>query len=83
MSVPVGAFAQFEGSTLQLLAIVASPDGRHVVERHLSGPVTTVAAATALGESLGRDMLTDGADRILAAIRVPSLTRAALEESAS
>jgi len=81
--IPVGAFAQFEGSTLQLLAIVASPDGRHVVERHLSGLVTTVAAATALGESLGRDMLTDGADRILAAIRVPSLTRAALEESAS
>ena len=81
--VPVGAFAQFEGSTLQLRAIVASPDGRHVVERHLSGPVTTVAAAAALGESLGHDMLTGGADRILAAIRVPSLSRAALEESAS
>ena len=81
--VPVGAFAQFEGSTLQLRAIVASPDGRHVVGRHVSGPVTAVAAAAALGESLGRDLLAGGADRILAAIRVQPLSRAALEESAS
>lgn len=81
--VPVGAFAQFEGSTLQLRAIVASPDGRHVVGRHVSGPVTAVAAAAALGESLGRDLLAGGAERILAAIRVPPLSRAALEESAS
>ena len=81
--VPVGAFAQFEGSTLQLRAIVASPDGRHVVGRHVSGPVTAVAAAAALGESLGRDLLAGGAERILAAIRVQPLSRAALEESAS
>jgi hydroxymethylbilane synthase len=81
--VPVGAFGQFDGSMLMLRAIVASPDGRDAVRRRTSATVTTLEQATALGQSLGRDMLGAGASRILETIRVEPLSRAALEESAS
>jgi hydroxymethylbilane synthase len=81
--VPVGALGQFDGSTLTLRAVVASPDGRAVVKRRASGPVTSLQQALVLGESLGRDLLDAGARAILHAIRVEPLSRAALEESAS
>jgi hydroxymethylbilane synthase len=81
--VPVGAFGQFDGSTLLLRAIVASPDGQEVVKRRAAASVTSLQQAIALGESLGRDLLDAGASGILEAIRVEPLSRAALEESAS
>jgi hydroxymethylbilane synthase len=81
--VPVGAFGQFDGSTLWLRAIVASPDGRDVVKRRASAIVTSLQPATRLGESLGRELLDAGASGILTAIRVEPLSRATLEESAS
>jgi hydroxymethylbilane synthase len=81
--VPVGALGQFDGSTLLLRAVVASPDGREVVKRRATGRVASIQQALDLGEALGRDLLDAGARRILAAIRVAPLSRAALEESAS
>jgi hydroxymethylbilane synthase len=81
--VPVGAFGQFDGSRVMLRAIVASPDGRAVVRRRATAPVTSLQQAVALGELLGRDLLDAGASVILDAIRVEPLSRAALEESAS
>jgi hydroxymethylbilane synthase len=80
--VPVGALGQFDGSTLTLRAVVASPDGRAVVKRRASAPVTSLQQALVLGESLGRDLLDAGARAILNAIRVEPLSRAALEDTA-
>jgi hydroxymethylbilane synthase len=81
--VPVGAYGQFDGSTLWLCAIVASPDGRDVVKRRAATAVTSLEQARVVGEALGRDLLEGGAKGILAAIRVAPLSRAALEEGAS
>jgi hydroxymethylbilane synthase len=81
--VPIGALGQFDGSTLLLRAVVASPDGREVVKRRATGRVVSLQHALDLGEALGRDLLDAGARGILSAIRLEPLSRAALEESAS
>jgi len=81
--VPVGALAEFEGTLLRLRAIVASPDGGHVVKRWATAPVRSLEQALDLGEALGRDLLDAGARDILNAIRLEPLSRAALEENAS
>ncbi len=60
--VPIGAHAQVAGTALHLRAVVASPDGVRVVSGELSG-----AEAEAVGEALGRRLLTQGAREILAA----------------
>jgi hydroxymethylbilane synthase len=81
--VPVGALAEFEGPTVRLRAVVASPDGHAVVKRRATASVASLRDALDLGEALGRDLLDAGARGILSAIRVEPLSRAALEESAS
>ena len=63
--VPIGALGQFDGSTLLLRAVVASPDGREVVKRRASGRVASLQHALDLGEALGRDLLDAGARGIL------------------
>lgn len=81
--VPVGALGEFDESVLTFRALVASPDGRAVIKRRASAVVTSVQEASELGEALARELLEAGAQRILNAIRIEPLSRAALEESAS
>jgi hydroxymethylbilane synthase len=58
--VPIGGYAFFEKGIVQMRAIVASPDGAHVVRAELTGvdPVRT-------GTTLGRNLLEQGAGDIL------------------
>lgn len=58
--VPIGAYARLEDSAIHLRAIVASPDGSHVVRDSVTGeePVT-------LGHALGERLLKAGAREIL------------------
>jgi hydroxymethylbilane synthase len=59
--VPVGAYAQLEGSSIHLRAIVASLDGQRVIRDSLCGE-----EPIALGHELGRRLLAAGARNILA-----------------
>lgn len=61
--VPIGGYAFLEKGVIQMRAVVASPDGTHVVRAELSGvdPLRT-------GASLGRNLLEQGAEEILRAI---------------
>jgi hydroxymethylbilane synthase len=59
--VPIGAYAQLEGSLLHLRAIVASPDGSRIVRDRATG-----TDAVTLGRELGERLLAAGAREILA-----------------
>lgn len=63
--VPIAGFAELDGDELQLRALVASIDGRQVLRAHGRAPRNN-------GESLGRmvaeDLLSQGAERILAEV---------------
>jgi hydroxymethylbilane synthase len=61
--VPIGAHATVERSSIDLRAIVASPDGSRVIRGSLSG-----SDATSLGRLLGEQLLKDGAREILSAV---------------
>ena len=63
--VPVGAHAVVDGDHLHLRAVVSAPDGKTVVRREAVG---SAANATAMGESLGRELLDAGARDILAVV---------------
>src|ERR1700677_1377355 len=58
--VPIGAYATVHGSQLHLRAIVASPDGLHLVRAEATG-----TDPQRVGEDLGREMLERGAREIL------------------
>ena len=58
--VPIGAHARFDGDLLDLLALVASPDGTRVMRDRASG-----RDAVRLGRELGERMLAAGARDIL------------------
>jgi hydroxymethylbilane synthase len=58
--VPIGAYAQLEGSSIHLRAIVASPDGQRVIRDSMCGE-----EPIALGHELGRRLLAAGARNIL------------------
>ncbi len=60
--VPLAAFAQLEGGTLRVDALVAEPDGSRIIRSHASGPMS---AAVQLGEQAARDLLEKGARDIL------------------
>ncbi|WP_224005724.1 hydroxymethylbilane synthase [Cupriavidus pinatubonensis] len=66
--VPLAAHARWIGDQLRLDAFVAMPDGSRQTRATAAGPVTDAAAAEALGESAARDLLTQGAAEILAAL---------------
>jgi hydroxymethylbilane synthase len=66
--VPVGALATLDGDALHLRAVICSLDGARSVGGRRSG---TVAEATAVGRGLAEELLADGGDAILAAIRRP------------
>jgi len=60
--VPIGAYARINGSTLHLMAVVASPDGTHVIRKSASGPIPEAAET---GARLGAALLASGAREIL------------------
>jgi hydroxymethylbilane synthase len=64
--VPVGARAKFTKDGLQMVGVVASPDGRFRCRGEIAGPA---ADAMKLGQELAERLLRDGADKILASAR--------------
>ncbi len=63
--VPIGALARIDGDTIYLEACVCSLDGKTTLRTKLSGAVDT---AQALGEQAAQDLLSQGADAIVAEI---------------
>jgi hydroxymethylbilane synthase len=60
--VPLAAYAQVSGDTLQLRALVAEPDGSRIIHAQVSGPVE---AALQLGEQAAQTLLDQGAKAVL------------------
>ncbi|MDS1141822.1 hydroxymethylbilane synthase [Pusillimonas sp. SM2304] len=60
--VPLAAFAQRDGHTLNVSGLVAEPDGSRIIRAQASGPV---AQAEQLGERIARELLEQGARAIL------------------
>ena len=60
---PLAAYASVTGSQLRLIGLVGAPDGQRVVRDTVQ---TTLGEAEAAGEELGRSLLAQGADEILA-----------------
>lgn len=63
--VPLGAFAQQHGDTLQMTGFVASIDGKDLLRESVQGPANQPEA---LGQALAAKLVARGADRILAAL---------------
>lgn len=63
--VPIGAYATLHESTVQIRAIVVSPDGAQVIRKESSGPA---ADAATLGRALGDELLAEGGAKILEAV---------------
>lgn len=61
--VPIGSYALLEGDQIWLRALVGEPDGSHIVRGEIRGPRTD---AEALGVQLAQQLLSQGADDILA-----------------
>jgi hydroxymethylbilane synthase len=64
-TVPLGAYAEANGSELRLRALVASPDGKRVARVDLRGPA---ADAERLGERAADELRHQGAAEILASL---------------
>ncbi len=60
---PVATFGEIDGSTLNLTAMVASPDGRKIIREQVSGPADDPET---LGISLASKLLDLGAGKLLA-----------------
>lgn len=67
--VPLGAFGEVSNNTIQLRGFVASPDGKQMVSAELSGAPET---GEVMGKQLAEDLKAQGADKILAALPIPS-----------
>ena len=65
---PVGAHAFFEGSTLHMRAVVASPDGTKVIEVSDQAASNQASTPEELGRRVSNALLEQGADRILDAL---------------
>jgi hydroxymethylbilane synthase len=67
-SVPLAAHATLTGQLLRVQALVASPDGQQVLRAQGQCDVSldAIAQSEALGEQVARDLLVQGADRLLA-----------------
>ncbi len=63
---PLGAIALLEGSTLRVVGVVASPDGRRVVRRQSREPATDPVGA---GRRLADELVRAGAGEILEGVR--------------
>jgi len=64
---PLAAHATVHDNTVEMRALIASPDGRQVVRGECRGPV---AAADALGSELAAELLGKGGAQILRALGV-------------
>lgn len=64
--IPIGALATIEGDQLRLAGLVAAIDGDPLLRGEAAGPVDQ---AEAIGRDLARQLIDQGADEILAAIR--------------
>ncbi|MGE8655566.1 MAG: hydroxymethylbilane synthase [Achromobacter sp.] len=60
--VPLAAYAEIDGASLSLRALVASPDGTRMLRATRSGPV---AQAQAIGEAVAAELFEAGAQAIL------------------
>jgi hydroxymethylbilane synthase len=60
--VPIAAFGQIVGSTLQIDGMVATTNGKRFIHHHLEG---TIEEAESLGIELANVLLNKGADEIL------------------
>lgn len=67
--VPLAAYAELEGDTLTLRALVASPDGTQMIRCRHTGPIED---AQQVGEAAAQELLSNGAAAILAALQDPS-----------
>ncbi|HZH57726.1 MAG TPA: hydroxymethylbilane synthase [Burkholderiaceae bacterium] len=67
--VPLAAYAQVEGDSLRVDALVAEPDGSRIIRSHRTG---SVAQARELGEDAARELLANGARDILARLLPPT-----------
>jgi hydroxymethylbilane synthase len=63
---PVGAYAEWLGETLWLRGLVASADGRTLMRCEREAVVTEVDEARLLGETLGGELMSRGAKRLVA-----------------
>jgi len=63
--VPIGAFAVHQGDQLWLRGLVGQLDGKQILQAEVRGPAV---AGEALGVQLAEQLLSLGADRILAAV---------------
>ena len=64
---PLAGYGSWRGEELWLRGLIASRDGREVLRGERCAAARTPAAAEALGEALGAELLSRGAARILAA----------------
>jgi hydroxymethylbilane synthase len=64
--IPIGALATVDGDTLHLRGLVAALDGTTVVRGERSGDVS---AAVEIGQQLAAELMADGADEVLRAVR--------------
>lgn len=64
--VPIGALAQIDAGRVDLRAVVVAPDGSRRVAGRRDGPA---ADAQRIGVDLAGELVSKGADRILAAVR--------------
>jgi len=73
-SVPLAAHATLSGEHLQIDALVASPDGRDWLQAHGQAQISEDALARSqqVGEAVARDLISQGADRILADLIDPN-----------
>jgi hydroxymethylbilane synthase len=60
--VPIAGFAEIQGDTLFMRALVGHPDGSVVYRAERSG---LIAEAEEIGQSLAEDLLAQGADKVL------------------
>ena len=67
-SVPLAAYAVLNEHQLHVRALVASPDGQHVMRAQANCDVkqNTMTQSELLGEQVARDLISQGADRLLA-----------------
>lgn len=72
-SVPLAAHATLDEHRLSVQALVASPDGQQVLraQAHCDVRLNTMAQSEALGEQVARDLISQGADRLLADLLEP------------
>lgn len=72
-SVPLAAHATLNGHLLHVQALVASPDGQQVLraQAHCVAQQNNMSQSEALGEQVARDLISQGADRLLADLLEP------------